>query len=161
MTLTRLPHRPHRDTQIIYIYRQISVLGLRRFGRFGVFASVWIAYLPGHCKLTLPRRGRQIHVWTPTTGPLQAHFTPQGPTNPRLDPYYGATASSLYCAGADKSTSGPLLPGHCKVTLPRKGRQIHVWNLTKGPLQAHFAPQGPTNPRLDPCYWATASSLYK
>ena len=117
--------------------------------------------LLGHCKVTLPRKGRQIHVWTPTTGPLQAHFTPQGPTNPRLDPYYGATASSLYCAGADKSTSGPLLPGHCKVTLPRKGRQIHVWNLTKGPLQAHFAPQGPTNPRLDPCYWATASSLYK
>ena len=29
-------------------------------------------------------------------------------------------------AGVDKSTSGPLLLGHCKLTLPRKGRQINA-----------------------------------
>ncbi len=39
-------------------------------------------------------------------GVLQGHFTPQGPTNPRLDPYYWATASSLYLEGAGKSTPG-------------------------------------------------------
>ena len=60
-------------------------------------------------------------------GVLQGHFTPQGPTNPRLDPY--------------------LLLGHCKLTIPRRGRQINaraaylrlVASRT-GPLQAHFTP---------------------
>ena len=114
----------------------------------GGFAHVGIPYCPGHCKLTLPRRGREINDWTLTTGPLQGHFTPQGTTNPRLDPYYRATASSLYTAGADKSTSGPLALGHCKLTLPCRGRQIHVWTLTTKPLQAHFKKMT-TLPNLD------------
>ncbi len=46
----------------------------------------------------------------------QGPYSKLRPVASRQDTY------ELYPAGVDKSTSGPLLLGHCKLTLPRRGR---------------------------------------
>ena len=110
--------------------------------------------LQGHSKLTFTSLGATNSRLDPYSWQtFFANFTTQGPTNQRpstiqtahrprkahltsklgkssLDPYYQATASSVYSIGAGKSTPAPLLQGHCKLTFPHWGQQIHVWTLS-------------------------------